>query len=353
MGFPGSWKKYIVISIILIFLVIIAGGVSYLRNGRVKFLLWEREGIYSQQEFMMDTIVTVKIADTKSRSEPALTETFHEMRRWADQLDRFKPTSVISRINHSQGKPVKVTEEVIYLLKQTREYSRISKQAFDPTIAPLIELWGFGQEKQRVPEAEEINQLLLKTDYRQLILNPADNTVLLPAGMSLDLGGAAKGFVVDQGVKKLLALGIKSAYINAGGTIRVIGNKAPGQCWSIGIRKPQIAEEGKGSAYFDNYIVKLNQGSLATSGDYERYFIEEGVRYSHLLDPRTGYPVRELKSATIYAEQALLADILSTAVFVLGWQQGQELINSLPGIEGFLVRDGEVWSSEGFTDLTE
>ena len=152
--------------------------------------------------------------------------------------------------------------------------------------------------------------------------------------MKVDLGGMAKGFIVDKGIETLGETGIESAFINAGGNIRVLGPKYEDRPWHIGIRKPQQKGE-----IFSKHIIALKEGSVATSGDYERYFTVAGRRYSHLIDPRTGYQARGMQSVTIYAPDALSADILSTAIFIMGQDKGQKLINKMPSIEGFMVED--------------
>lgn len=331
MEFPGNFRKYI----FLLVIVIIFGLFIFYR-------LPARKEIYAETRFFMDTTVTVKVVGEQKMAERAIEQAFKTMQEWAGRLDRFNSGSTVWRINHSGGEGTRVDQELLILLKKGKDYAALSKGAFDPTVAPLVDLWGFGQDEQRVPRVGEIERVLSRIDYEKLKLDFVNHQVFLPAFMEIDLGGMAKGFIIDKGIETLLALGVESAYINAGGNIRVLGNKAPGRPWRIGIRKPR--EPGK---IFQRYILALNRGSLATSGDYERYFTFNGVRYSHLLDPRTGYPAREMQSATIYAENALEADILSTAVFVSGWDEGKRLIESLEGVEGFLVRENEVWMSKG------
>jgi FAD:protein FMN transferase len=303
----------------------------------------EESELYAETRFFMDTTVTIKVVESEEIAGKAINEAFNIMETWANQLDRFSPSSTIWKINENNGKGVEVSPELIDLLNTARRFAALSYGAFDHTIAPLMDLWGFGGNEQRVPRDVEIQSILPDINYQRLSLEIERKMVFLPVNMKIDAGGMAKGFIIDKGIETLLAQGIESAYINAGGNIRVIGNnKDSGRPWQIGIRKPR--EPGQ---IYQNYILAIKEGSVATSGDYERFFIADGVRYSHLLDPRTGYPAREMQSATIYAEDALQADILSTAVFVSGWEEGIKLMESLPGIEGLLVKEGEIWMSKG------
>ncbi len=338
MEYHGKDKslKLIFTSLILI-MVFIIGFIIFLNSN-------SERSLYTISDFFMDTTVIIKVKD-KPGTRAVAENTLKKMKIWSQRLDRHNSWSIISQINNSGGKPVQVSNRVFSLLMIARKYFKLSDRAFDPTVTPLIELWGFGEEKQRVPGPKEIKRALKLVDYSKISFVSKNNLIILPSRMSLDLGALAKGFVVDQGIEILKEAGIKSAYINAGGNIRVIGKKSPGHSWHLGIQKP------RGKGIFRDYIFALNQGSLATSGDYERYFTVDGIRYSHLLDPRTGYQPREMQSVTIYAPQALTADILSTAVFVMGWKEGQKLIKNLSGIEGFMVKNDKIWVSHGFKDM--
>lgn len=334
MGFPGKYNN-----IVIIFIVILIITFFIIHNQ-------EQDNLYSESKFLMDTSVTIKFYANKKQSASIIQETFKVMENWAVILDRFNRDSVIYRINNNAGiRPVKVSVEVFRLLQLTVDYARLSDGAFDPTVAPLIDLWGFGKEKQKVPKQEDIHKTFKRIGYNKIKFNQEENTIYLPAGMELDLGAVAKGFIIDQGIDKLRELGVKSAYINGGGNIRVIGTKITGAPWHIGIRKPRQ------NAIYNQYKLELNQGSVATSGDYERYFVENGKRYSHLIDARTGYQARDFQAVTIYAPEALVADILSTVVFISGKEKGKQIINKLDGIEGLLVSEDNIWLSSHFEAL--
>ncbi|MFW5992257.1 MAG: FAD:protein FMN transferase [Halanaerobiaceae bacterium] len=323
--------------LIYVLIVLLLVGVFFLfRKPEVKYV--------SRSEFLMDTVVTVKIPES-DRSEEIFNAVFTGMEKWDEKLNRMDEDSIIARINNS-NKPVKVEEKIFNLIEAGIKYGDLTEGAYDITIAPLIDLWGFGNSEHRIPSDEEIDEVLHVIDYRKIEMEKDENTIFLPSGMAIDLGGIAKGFIVDQACRILQDNGVESAYINAGGDIRVLGRKNREQLWQIGIRKPREENE-----IFDDYILGLADGSIATSGDYERFFIEDGIRYSHLIDPRTGYQTREMISASIYAPTTLEADVYSTAVFIMGWMDAKEFISSNPDIEGFLVSKDKKWTSSGFKKL--
>ena len=328
-------KKYVIITIIIL---TVSTFLFYNSKKRVE--------IYSESEFLMDTLVTIKVKD-QSGAKEAVAQSFTVMKKWAERLDRHDENSAITSINKYGSKGVQVASEIIYLFSAAGKYYRLSNGAFDITIAPLLDLWGFGKQKQAVPSQEEVNKALARVGFSKLLINQKNNFVYLKPDMKVDLGGMAKGFIVDKGISSLEDSGIKSAFINAGGNIRVLGSKYTGRPWHVGIRKP--GQEGE---IFTDYIIGMEEGSVATSGDYERYFTYNGKRYSHLLDPRTGYQARDMQAVTIFAPDAFTADILSTAIFIMGREEGQKLINELTGVEGFMVWDeSDIWLSEGFKDL--
>ncbi|ACL70177.1 FAD:protein FMN transferase [Halothermothrix orenii] len=333
MGFPG---KYFLRVIILFILLIIAV---------IMVKLFARPEIISRTDYFMDTTVTIKVVKQPGAGD-IIEEALSYMKEKADRFDRFNPESDISVINRNSGQAVKVNEDTVELLRYSLKYARMSQGAFDPTVAPLMDLWGFSKNrKNRVPSPGEIKGVLSRVGYDRIEIYRS-NQVYLPPGMAIDLGGLAKGYVVDEGIKFLRDNGIKAGMINAGGNIRVTGVKSPGIPWKFGIRDP----EDRGQI-LKGYIINLKRGSLATSGDYERFFVANGHRYSHLLDPRTGYPGSDLQSVTIYAPTALEADILSTAVFIMGWERGRELIEKIPDVEGLMIKNDQIWLSKGFREL--
>lgn len=337
MGYRGNMRKKILIIVVLI--VIIIGFIYVIDNG-------EAQKLYSKKFFLMDTTVEIKVSDSKE-AKKIVDSTIDLMEDWAVKLDHYNEDSLVRKINEMDGKDVSLSSDFYYLLEEIVKYAELTDGAFDPTISPLIDLWGFGNGSYRVPTSAEIKERLELVDYRALKIDQKANSISLPASMEIDLGAAAKGFIIDRAYDYLKKQGIDSFFINAGGNIRVSGeNRIKNRPWIIGIRRPRSQNK-----VYKDYILEFSQGGLATSGDYERYFIEDNIRYSHLIDPRTGYPARELQAVTIYAPDALTADIISTAVFISGWEKGKKIIENLPKIAGFLVRDGEIWYSDNFKTL--
>lgn len=293
----------------------------------------------SNIKFLMDTVVEIRV--TGRNAKAAIDAAFAEMERVEKVFSRHFEDSIVARINQQAGQWVDVTDEVIALLQKALEYSELSDGAFDVTVGRLIDLWGFGSGSNRVPSHTEIVQALTTVGYRGVEIDLSKKRVRIPSGTVLDLGGIAKGYAVDQGRKVLEAKGVKSGMIYAGGDITTIGAKADGSAWRVGVQHPRQSTELIA-------IIEMKNKTIVTSGDYERFFMDNGTRYHHILDPRTGYPASDVISVTIYGGQATDADALSTTVFVLGAERGKAFIESLPGYEALIVdQSGNVWVSSG------
>lgn len=251
-------------------------------------------------------------------------------------------SSDVCRVNEAAGDhPVKVSGEVFTVLRTAREYAEKSGGAFDPTIGPLVALWGIGTENERIPSDSEIDAARALVNWQHLVLDEEAGTAFLEkAGMALDLGGIAKGFAADEIVRLLREEGVSSALVDLGGNVYVlggrhsdsgksgVGNKSSGtaesallEAWRVGIKNPFHPEDGAGLR------VDVMDTSVVTSGNYERYFEKDGRRYHHIIDPKTGWPAESgLVSCTIIDSSSLEADVLTTAVFVLGKEKGLELL---------------------------
>lgn len=287
-------------------------------------------------EFLMDTAITITAYGDKA--EQAVESAFVEMKRVADLMNANDPNSEVALINKNAGiKPIKVSSDTFELLERCQWYSELSGGAFDVTVRPLVELWAIGKKDKYVPTDEEIQQVLKLVDYRKIELDPKEKTVFLPVpDMGIDLGGVAKGYGADRARNILKKQGVHSALIAAGGNIWTVGQRPDGKKWRIGIRHPR-QETG------DELLGVLSCQDLAvvTSGDYERYFVKDGVRYHHIFDPYTGFPAQSLVSVTIVSTDSAEADILSTAVFVLGVEKGLALTDQLDNV-GTIVMTPEL-----------
>lgn len=317
------------------------------------FLHFQKEQEVTSEQFLMDTLVSIRvIGNDQKQLHEAVEKAFREMKRIEKLTDRFQPaessqcTSEVCRVNSGAGRKAEVVDEDVFvMLSLAKKYADLSRGAFDITIGSLLDLWGFGKIEQKVPEDKEIKKALALVDYQELLLNNTDNSVFLKRpGMSLDLGGIAKGYAAGKAMQVLQDYGVKGALINAGGNITVLGQKADNKPWKIGIQDPRDSEEIIG-------VLKLNNESAVTSGDYNRFFIYRGRRYHHIISPFTGYPADKNMSVTVVASDPGVADILSTALFVLEPKEGLTLVERLEGVDAlFVTADKQILISSGLKE---
>lgn len=298
----------------------------------------------------MDTLVEFKLYG--QNAESAMEQAFDKIKEIEYRMSVTLSGSEVSLINANAGKhPVQVSSDTYTVIKEALHYSELTSGAFDPTVGPLVAAWGIGGENPRVPSKTELRRLTGLIDYRKVHLDPQARSVFLAQPeMSIDLGGIAKGYAADEVVKVLRENNITSGYVSLGGNVYVIGAKPDGSPWRIGIRNPF---DDSGRSFIG--VASVTDTSLVTSGTYERFFIADGVKYHHILDPDTGYPVvSDLASVTIVSPNSMAADGLSTSVFILGKKNGKALIESLPGVEAILVdNDRHVWISPGLQGKVE
>ena len=272
----------------------------------------------SVTKYLMGTTVETTARSTDINfCKKALLAAYEEMQRVEDLLSCEKGSSEISAINRSAGiHPVKVSYETLDMLKRAKAYCKKYKGIFDVTIGPLSNLWGFSEDKEiDLPQNKTIKKLTKLINYTDIVINAKDTTAfLMNKGMSIDLGGIAKGYAIDRGSSVLKEMGITNFILNAGGDIYVSGTKDKETLWKVGIKHPRNTNNLIARFDLENYAV-------ATSGDYERYKIINGKRYHHILDPKTGYPGSLSESSTILAPTAEEADATATYVFLLGWEK--------------------------------
>lgn len=262
-----------------------------------------------------------------------------------DLLSVFKPNSEISKINSNAGlRPVKVSRFTLKLIERALHFSEISEGAFDITIRPVVKLWGIGHKEQHIPTDLELNKIQKLVDYKLLDINSESCSVYLrKRDQSIDLGGIAKGYAGDLIRQKLLEAGIHNGILNFGGTILTIGKKTNGSSWRVGIQNPlNIRGQSVGT-------INLNDAALVTSGMNERYFIKDGMKYHHIINPRTLKPSRSnALSVTATGSCAMDLDALTTAFFVMGIAKGIALANTL-GVEVlYLLNNGGMYATNGF-----
>ena len=298
---------------------------------------------FFREEAIMGTRVAVELwSEDASLATRAMEAVIAEMRRTDELMSTYKPESQLSAVNaHAFERPVKVDPEIVDVVARSFDFSRMSDGAFDVTYASVGYLYDYRAHQR--PSGEQVAAALAAVDYRQVQVDRERNTIrFLRKGVRIDLGGIAKGYAVDRSIELLRGLGIEHAMVNAGGDTRLLGDRR-GKPWIVGVRDPR--NEGKMVTR-----LPLENEAISTSGDYERYFEEDGVRYHHILVPGTGDVARAVRSATIIGPDATLTDGLSTTVFVLGVERGMELVSRLPGVEAVIVdRDGRIFYSDGLT----
>ena len=299
------------------------------------------EWLSRTEDGTMGTRIVVELwARQHAAGERAIDAVMAEMRRIDFAMSTYKPASEVSRVNARAAKgPVKISKELFDLLGTALEYSRITGGAFDITYASVGFMYDFRARLR--PTEQQIADALPAVNYHHLLLNRATRTVRFSqVGVRIDLGGIAKGYAVDCGIHILQRLGIKHALVSAGGDSRIIGDRF-GKPWIVGIRHPDRKDE---------VIARLPlvDTAISTSGDYERYYDEDGVRYHHIIDPRTGHSASAVRSATILAATATRSDGLSKTAFVLGAEAAIKIYEGLGDVDAILVQpDGKVLYTKG------
>jgi len=285
---------------------------------------------HKQEQAIMGTLVSVELwHDKRLQAEKCISLVMANMRHIDSSMSPFKDDSELSRLNRAAAnKPVKVSKELFQLISQANRISEQTGGKFDITFASAGRLYDY--RKAIRPSDTELKQLLKAINYRHIQLNPRKRTIrFLHPQVYIDLGGIAKGHAVDQAIRILQQCGVKHALVSAGGDSRILGDKL-GLPWMTGIRHPR---EKNGFAV----VLPLTNTAISTSGDYERYFIEDGVRYHHIISPESGRPADKARSVTILGKDATTTDALSTAIFVMGPGKGLQTIEQLPGIEAIII----------------
>jgi thiamine biosynthesis lipoprotein len=283
--------------------------------------------------------------------EAAAHAAFEAVSQEFDRLDRlmsvWKEGSDVLRVNAAAGDhPVRVSAEVIELLKTALDISAATRGTFDVTFGALTDVWKFDQDQDgSIPSPEQIRQRLPLVGYRDVVVDAQASTVFLRRkGMRLHLGGIGKGYAVDRAVAILRQGGFRDFLIQAGGDLYAGGRRGD-RAWKLGIADPRNPD---GPPFA---TVELADRTFSTSGDYERFFIKDGVRYHHILDLRTGQPARLCRSVTLVTDRAVVADALAKGVFILGPKEGMALIEQTPGVQGVIVSStNEVLISKGLMD---
>ena len=301
------------------------------------------DAFYKDTRVIMGTYVTitaVKGGLSDKQVSDAVNAGFAEISRVDALMSTYKPESQLSMINANAGvAPVKVDTEVIDNVEDAVKIARLTGGAFDPTVGPVVRLWKIGSDDAHVPDPADIKKAVQLVGYENIVVDRGAGAVFLKKkGMSIDLGGIAKGYAADRAVEAMKKKGVKGGIVAVAGDLKLFGRRPDGSPWIVGIQHPRVK---------DGVLAKvgITDAATSTSGDYERFFFKDGVRYHHILDPRTGYPARGLISVTVIAKQSWLADSM-TKMFVMGPVKAKEFAAAHPEIETLMV------DSEGKTFAT-
>ena len=316
MAFSAKTRRYLIAFLILGWSITL---IYYLLRTNPPKSLLKTKQLYRDNRLLMGTIWKVTSPDKQAGAI-----VFSEASRIEQLLSKYIPGSEISQFNRL-GK-LKVSAETFYVIKKSQELYHLSQGAFDITVAPLVDLWGFTNQEFQVPSDDKIHAVLKLVGSDKIILHEKDNVVEFKIpGMKIDLGAIAKGFALDCAVKRLKENNINSCLINAGGQVYALGDKS-GTPWKIAIQGARKAEFAG--------TLELKNKSASTSGDYQQYFLIGKKRYCHILNPKTGYSAESgIISVTVIADSALEADALSTAAFVLGKERAKTLATKFNNLE--------------------
>lgn len=334
--------------VLFLFFSLILVGLAACGNDKPKI----NDQPYEDKQFLMGTYVQIRVYD--DGKEAALKPAFARVKELADKITVNQEGSEIDAINREAGvKPVKVTDDIYYLLKEAYKYSKDSKGGFDMAIGSITSLWRIGFDDARKPAQSEIDQALKLVNFHEVEFNDDEQTVYLKQkGMKLDLGAIAKGYITDEVVKVLKKNDVTTAIIDLGGNVFVMGHSPRNDQkadWTVGIQDPNQAR---------NVVlgsVPESNKSLVTSGIYERYLEANGKKYHHLFNPKTGYPFEnDIAGVTIVSKKSIDGDGLSTAVFSMGVKTGLKYVNGLKDTEAiFVTRDDKVYVTKGLKDVFE
>ena len=310
----------------------------------------QKERVFKKSRALVDTLVTIQVvAERPEKAEKAIDRAFAEVKRLGNLLNFYSEESELAKINRNAGiSDVKVSPETLEVIEEAVSTSKKTSGAFDVTIGPEIISWDFPEKRK--PDDATIKERLNLVNYQWIVIDREKSTIsLTKRGMLIDLGGIAKGYIADRAVEEMKREGIVSGIVAVAGDIRAFGDKPDGRPWRVGIRNPRQS----GSDDEIMAMIELKDMAISTSGDYERFFIVDGNRYHHILDPTTGYPPEACRSVSVIAGEGAFADSYSTAVFILGPEKGMEALRKM-GFEGLIVDEhGKVHTTDGLRDRIE
>ncbi|MBI2560552.1 MAG: FAD:protein FMN transferase [Planctomycetes bacterium] len=294
---------------------------------------------FKETRMLMGTLVSVTVFERSGdTSKEVIDLAFNRIAEIENLMSNYKEDSELSMVNQkASAEFVPLTQDTFTVIKKAIEFSRLSRGAFDITCGPLCNLWRDAGKSGRLPANEELEKILSTVGYKKINLDTEKQALSFQSasggGVELDVGGIAKGYAVDEAIKVLKGHGIESALVDAGGDLYALGTKPGGEPWHIGIQDPYHPDDT------ETFLgkLKINDCAVATSGDYQRFMVINGKKYSHIVNPLTGLPVENVPSVTVIANDATTADALATALSVMGAKEGIELAKSIPGVEALIV----------------
>ncbi|MEZ4357073.1 MAG: FAD:protein FMN transferase [Eubacteriales bacterium] len=295
-----------------------------------------------KQIFAMDTVMTLTAYGENAKE--ALDESIIQINQLESLLSATKEGSDIYNINNNAGEYVEVSDDTLEQIRASMQTSQRTVGEYDISVYPLVKLWGFDTKDYKVPDAKEISAATKNVNYENIEIS--GNSVKIQKGMAIDLGSIAKGYTSEKIIELFLSLGVKSAIISLGGNVQVLGTKPDGEDWKIGIQDPLLSDGILGT-------LSVSDTAVVTSGGYQRYFEEDGKTYHHIIDPSTGYPSDSgLLSVTIVCSNGMMADELSTALFVLGLDGAVDYWKTYGGFEAVFVTDeNKIYVTSGLKDI--
>jgi len=324
-------------------LVGILSGLGALFVGCTGFPTQSEPVVVKRAQMHMGTLVTItSVARSEAAAQAAATAGFSEIHRLEQLLSTWIPTSELSRVNTSAGvKPVHVSPETLTVVQRAIQVAEMTDGGFNIAIGPAVDAWSV-IEGRRIPTESELEALRPLVDLMSVHVDVQEQTIYLgKAGMRIDVGGIGKGYAADQAVDALRSAGAIAGVVALSGDIKTFGRSPGGKMFHVGIQHPR--KDGSVLAWID-----LQDEAISTAGDYERFFEREGVRYHHILDPRTLQPARSCQSVTVIAREGVWADGLDTGIFVMGPERGMELVEQLPDVEAIIVdAEGRLLVSSG------
>ncbi len=326
LSFKKGIFKYLIVAI-----VFFAAG-YYLS----KIFFSNNEQVLSRTQIVMGTVGEIKVINADGEiANKAINSAFKEIKRIENIFSTYRKGSPIWNINHSDDNKTILNDELYNFMLTADSIWRLTGGAFDPALGSLTDVWGFNSDNPSIPSKKKVKTALENSGWKNIEL--FEKGIIKKKNVKLDFGSIAKGYAVDKAVEILKSFGIKKALVNLGGEVKGMGKQ-----WSVGIKHPRVTD-------LLLTKVKLKDYGIATSGDYEKYFFENGVRYSHIIDPETGYPSNLYQSVSVINKDVSFADALATAFFVLDKEQVLKLVNNLPETECLLIdKEGKRYESDGF-----